>query len=432
MSGDLGTRRPQGRSSDQRTPGPLRDRSVLTQFLASQAAGQTADAITAVVLARVLLTTNDHGLDPAALLHTLGAVAIPYAVVGPLSGVVADRWSRRRLLGGVHALRALTTPAAIVAIQLEHRPLALVTAAVLLSLARLVYTLRAASLPAVTTTDELVDADARSLFVGMISVPVGAALGTLGAATTPTSMLVLACAGQLLGAVGFVTLPRGLGGRAHDASASPVEVIRRLGRLITSTPTRPAIILTSLHRALLGGLFVTFVLMAASEFGMKADAYLFALVVSGLGSFAGTITAPTVARLLGPRRLASVAFTGPGLVLVAVAAGRWSPVVALAVGTSFFVFQNLRVSTDATVQAHIADDARARVFSVYDAAYNLSYFGGAAAAVALDAASAPMAAFLAIGLADIAIGAALAVGRVHVALPHPSHLEGTRAATSSA
>lgn len=432
MSGDLGTRRPHAPSIEQRTPGPLRRQSVLTQFLASQAAGQTADAITAVVLARVLLTANDEGLDAAALLHTLGAVAIPYAVVGPLSGVVADRWSRRRLLGGVHALRALATSTAIVAIQLEHRPLALVVAAVLLSLARLVYTLRAASLPAVTTNDELVNADARSLFVGMISVLVGASLGTLGSTTAPTPMLVLACGGQLLAAIGFVTLPRGLGGRTPGASASASQVICRLGRLIMSTPTRPAIILTSLHRALLGGLFLTFVMIAASDFGMAADAYLLALVVSGLGTFAGTITAPSVARLLGPRRLASVAFTGPGLVLLAAAASRWPPVVALAVSTSFFVFQNLRVSTDATVQAHIADDARARVFSVYDAAYNLSYFGGAAAAVALDAAAAPMTAVLAIGAADLVVGAGVTLGRVHIALPHPPHLEGTHGAPSHA
>lgn len=437
MSRDPGGRSVAGDSGRQRRT--LRPQSVLFQFLASQGIGQAADAMTAVILARLLITTDDDGLDPRALLHTLGAVAVPYAIFGPLSGVVADRWSRRRLLGGAHAGRALVTLAAIAAVRTEHRPLALVTAIVLLSLARLVYTLRAASLPAVAPAGGLVAADSRSLFVGMVSVLVGASLGTLGAATAPTSMLTLACGAQLVGALGFVTLPRGLGGRSADRTISAADVARRLGRLITSAPTRVAIVLTSLHRALLGALFVTFVLMAASEFGMQADAYVFALVVSGIGSFAGTMTAPAAARMLRPHLLAAAAFAVPGLVLVGVSATRWPPLVPVAVCASFFVFQNLRVGTDATVQMHIADDARARVFSVYDAAYNMSYFGGAAAAVALDAASATMTAYLAIGSADLAIGLALVIGRFRVSLPHPpapaqavAHTKGTHAAPSQA
>ncbi|MDW3214419.1 MAG: hypothetical protein R8G01_10505 [Ilumatobacteraceae bacterium] len=407
-----------------------RQPGVLFQFLASQSVGQAADAITAIVLARLLITGDDDGLDPQALIHTLGVAAVPYAIVGPLSGVVADRWSRRRLLGGAHLARAVTTLAAIMAISLDDRAIGLVAGGLLLSLARLVYTLRAASLPAVAASGRLVEADARSLLVGMLAVLLGASFGALGADGAPVLMLTIACCGQLIGAAGFVTLPRGLGGRSTGPDASIAEIARRLGRLVTSAPTRLAIVLTSLHRSLLGALFVTFVLLAASELGMGSDAYIFALGVSGIGSFAGTLTAPAAARTLGSRRLAIAAFLCPGVVVVAITSMRWPPIIALAVCASFFVFQNLRVSTDATVQAHIASDARARVFSIYDAAYNLSYFGGALVAVTLGAATAPMTAFLTIGSIDLLIGLTLAAGRVELFVPRVAPTKGIHAATS--
>ena len=367
------------------------------QFLAAQGLGQSADAITALVLATALLSPGEQGVDPDALLATVLAAAVPYATVGPLSGVVADRYSRRRLLGTVNIARCLLTIVAVVAVATDDRRLGLMTAAALISCARLVYTLRAASIPRLVAPVDLVEMDARSLFVGMMAGTCGAAVGAVGSTTVTTGVLAVAAVAQLLSAIAFGTLRVDLGGRSDRRHHSWRETFARVASLVSSPPTRRAILLTSSSRALLGATFASAVLAAANEFDLAERGYLVVVAVTGVGSFLGTLTAPTVAERSGVRLLAFGAFAMPAAALF-VAVALHAPLVwAVAVASSFWAFQNLRVSTDAVVQGAITDDARARVFSVYDAAYNLSYFGGAAAALVFGLADHSRPTFAAIG-----------------------------------
>lgn len=382
--------------------------SDVRQFLTSQGLGQAADAVTALVLATALLSPGEQGVDPDALLHTVLVAAVPYATVGPLSGVIADRYSRRRLLGSVNAVRAALTVVAAVAVAIGDQRLGLLTAAALISCARLVYTLRAASLPRLVGNGELVEMDARALLVGMTAGTCGAALGALGSTAAPTSMLGIAAGAQFLSAVGFGTLRVDLGGRSDRQHHSWSETFERVAALVAGPPTRRAIVLTSSSRALLGAVFASAVLAAANEFDFAERGYLVVVAVTGVGSFVGTLTAPTVAARTG-RLLAVGAFAVPAGALFTAVALHAPLVWAVAVASSFWAFQNLRVTTDAVVQGAIADGARARVFSVYDAAYNLSYFGGAAAALVLGLADRSRPTFAAIGLCFAVAAAVVAI-----------------------
>ncbi len=385
------------------------------QFLAAQGLGQAADAITALVLATALLSPGEHGVDPDALLATVLAAAVPYATVGPLSGVVADRFSRRRLLGTVNVARCLLTLVAAVAVATADQRLGLVTAAALISCARLVYTLRASSIPRLVPPDGLVEMDARALFVGMVAGTCGAALGALGGTTATTALLTVAAVAQLLSAVGFGTLRVDLGGRSDRRHHSWRETLARVAALVAGPPTRRAILLTSSSRALLGATFASAVLAAANEFDFAERGYLVVVAVTGVGSFLGTLTAPAVAERSGMRLLAFGAFAMPAAALF-VAVALHAPLVwAVAVASSFWAFQNLRVTTDAVVQAAITDAARARVFSVYDAAYNLSYFGGAAAALVFGLADRSRPTFAAIAVCFAVAAACIAA--VDAAIP---------------
>ena len=357
---------------------------VARQFLLSQGAGQAADAVTALVLARVLLSDGSSGIEPALLLQTIAVAAVPYAVVGPISGVIADHWNRRRALVVANAARAAVTTVAMVAVQLGDRTLGLVAAASLLSLARLVYTLRAASLSRAVPTRLLVAADSAALLVGAVAGGIGAALGSAGALHRPSLLLGVAALAQVAAAGGFLLLPCDLGGHSMKRSVPLGVVARRVVCLLTSSPTRFAIAVTSGHRALLGALFATFVILVSNDYGFGASGYVAAIVVTGTGSFVGTLTAPSWIGRFGLRGTVFVAFVVPAVVLPVGAAVGTRLVVAGSLTLAFFLFQNLRVLADAIVQSNIADDARARVFSIYDAAYNLTYFGGAAAAIALD------------------------------------------------
>ncbi|MFP5487989.1 MAG: hypothetical protein ACLGHQ_06750, partial [Acidimicrobiia bacterium] len=255
-----------------------------TRFLLSQGAGQAADALTALVLARVVLTGDDGGVNPDALLATLAVAIVPYAVVGPIAGVVADRWSRRRALGLMHLVRALLTFGAIWAVVVAHRPTGLVVAATLLAAARLVYAIRAAALPCIAPSGHLVRTDSCSLYVGMVAAVTGGVLGGLAAEHHAVGALLLAAAAQVTAAVGFGTLGRDLGGRSTRREVAWTCVARRIAELVTSSPTRFVIAVTTSCRALLGAAFATFVLLASDEYGFGPDGYLFALAVTGAGS----------------------------------------------------------------------------------------------------------------------------------------------------
>lgn len=376
---------------------------VARRFLLSQGAGQTADAITAIIVARVLLTGPDGGVDPDALLQTLAVATVPYAIVGPVAGVVADRWSRRRALGTIHVVRSLLTFAVIAAVATDHRLSGLVLAAALLSAARMVYAIRAAALPWVAPPGRLVRADSASLYTGMMAAITGGGIGGLVAGERPTIALAFAAAAQLAAAVGFGTLRRDLGGRSTRSEVGWICVVQRVMRLATSSPTRFVIAVTASNRALLGASFATFVLMASDEYDLGPNGYLLALAVTGAGSFIGAAVAPRSHDRIGTAGVVATAFVVPAAVLSLAGSLDRRLVLELALCLSFCAFQILRVVADATVQASIADDTRGRVFSTYDVSYNLSYFGGAAAAIALGAAGRADAWFSTIGLAYAAL-----------------------------
>ena len=372
--------------------------SVTVQFLASQSLGQVADATTALVIARVLLGGDDGVVDAETLLETLAATAVPYVIVGPISGIVADRWDRRRALGVIHLARAVLTLGAVAAITVGGRTPGLVTAACLLGAARLVYTLRAASLPLVAPQGNLVGVDSRSLGIGMTAVLVGGAFGGVGAGRFPATALLLAATLQVIAAIGFSTLRRDLGGRSRNVPVPWPRLARRIGLLIVSSPTRFVVAVTTSVRFLLGASFATFVLLA-SEAGLGPDGYLLALAVTGAGSFVGATLAPRAHRRLGAAGVVACSYLVPATSLSTAGLLDRRVVLEIAVFGSFLAFQLVRVVADATVQSSIADETRGRVFAVYDVAYNLSYFAGAAVAILLGAAGDPDRTFTTIGVA---------------------------------
>ncbi len=356
---------------------------VARGFLTGQGLYLTADSMTALTLATVLLVGSDNTIEPRALVTALTLAMLPYAVIGPLSGALADRWNRRRALGGLGTIRALLTAAVALAVAVGSETMALVAAAPLMCAGRLFYMLRAASLPRVAPPGLLVRVDACSLYVSITASAIGASIAAteLGGAT----MVLSAAAGlQLLAGLKFLTLPISLGGgdgKAHTGSWEAAV------RAMTQRPTRTVVGLTVTHRLLLGALFGTLLVVASHDLGLADRAHLVGLVVTSLGSFAGTLTAPHLRFRLGLERLAAAAFVAPAVVLLASLSLRHDSAggavaLGMAAVVTYFAFQNTRVATDAVVQTSTHDASRAKLFSLYDAAYNVAYYGGAAAAIA--------------------------------------------------
>lgn len=111
----------------------------------------------------------------------LGAVFItkmlPFAVASPLSGLLTDRFSRRRLMIAADLLRAVIVLGFLLIDRSVELPLlyALISLQVLLS--SLFITARMASIPNITTAEELPVASALSAATWSVILALGAALG---------------------------------------------------------------------------------------------------------------------------------------------------------------------------------------------------------------------------------------------------------------
>lgn len=400
-----------------RADGPGTDQTAVRRFLVGQALGQTADAATAVTLAGALLPGSNGVIDARSLLETLAATTVPYVVVGPVAGVIADRWDRRRTLARINVGRALLTLGAAAAVSTGSRPVGLVLAAMLLGAARIVYTLRAASLPRVVHGRGLVGLDSRSLGVGMSAVFCGGLIGGLGEHHHPLAVLILATVLQLGSALGFATIGHDLGGRSRPTDPAWTHVSRGVTRLVTTSPTRFVVIVTTSLRALLGASFATFVVLAADG-RAGTDGYLLAVAVTGTGSFAGAFLASRVHRRLGAARVVASAFIVPAITLSTAGLIGRRVVLECALFGSFLAFQLVRVVADATVQANIVDASRGRVFAIYDVGYNLAYFAGAATAIAFGSAARPDRWFVGLGTVAGLLLLALVITRRSL---HPEH-----------
>jgi predicted MFS family arabinose efflux permease len=354
----------------------------LRQFFSSQGLGQIADAVTTLTLAQVIVFDLERGASPASLARALFATTLPFVVAGPLAGIAADRWHRRRTLAAASAARGVVTLAAI-AVPITGQPLVgYVAVGVLLAVSRVLYTVRAASVPHLVGADDLVTADSLALLIGTVAGMLGAALGVVLLVVGPVPALVVASGMHALAAMGFLLLQRDLGGHGPVTARTPIRfVARRILRLVTSDPTRFAILATGGHRALLGSAFATFVLLTDARYDIEASGYAAAIGIIAAGGFLGTLTAPRAAELLSRRELAAAAYVLAGTALTIAWLVPHALVVMLAMMCAAFAFQNLRLMADALVQGEVADDMLGRVFSAYDIVYNLSFVAGALVAL---------------------------------------------------
>ncbi|MEO0492064.1 MAG: hypothetical protein AAF081_01460 [Actinomycetota bacterium] len=353
------------------------------RFLMAQFLYLTSDSMTALTLAGVVLIGSENTIEPRAVVTALAFAMIPYAIVGPLSGQLADRWLRRRALGGLSAIRALLIAGAAMAVAIDSIPLAIVFAAPLMCVGRLFYMLRAASLPRVAPPGLLVRVDACSLYTSITASALGATIAAVSVFGGPSVVLAAAAAMQVIAGLMFVTLPVSLGGGERKRVFGGWSTA---GRALLTGTTRRAVGVTIGHRFFVGGLFGTLLIVASHDFGLADRAHLVGLVVTGIGSFIGTLTAPALRFWLGIERLAVAGYVLPGLLLLgAIAIGvdhtTGQVTMGLAAIATYFAFQNVRVATDAVVQTSTADADRAKLFSLYDAAYNVAYYGGGALAI---------------------------------------------------
>jgi MFS family permease len=144
--------------------------------MCGQVSSQVGDAMTSLGLAQVLLFDLNPEDTTSAFLRGLVVASFPLLFVGPLAGFFADRFLRQRLLTGGQMIRAILTLGSIAVSMSQQQSIGFVTFGLLLLLTRVLYTVRATSIPRLVERRQLVAGDSISLMLSMAAGFAGVAI----------------------------------------------------------------------------------------------------------------------------------------------------------------------------------------------------------------------------------------------------------------
>ena len=347
---------------------------MLAQFIS-----QFVDAAATICLASNLLFGSPNGPTVGRLMSAIGVAAVPLLFAGPLSGYLADRVSRRSILVYGQIVRALVVTSMLVTILVESLAAALVLWGLGLCATRVLYTSRAASIRHLVRRHELVAADSVSLALGAVAGAAGGVIGFVTNRFIGVELLGFVAIGHLAAAVAHRFVGVNLGGGRDHVSADWREVMKH----VLGPKVRYAILATSTHRLLFGAVFASVALLGDRLGDGSPLTYAGVVSATGVGAFLGNITAEWVNERLTRRLTTTLAFAAAGCVSIVTVVANVPVVYIAGVALLGFLFQNLRVCSDATIQSNALRGAGGREFALYDVSYNLAYLLGVLAGLGL-------------------------------------------------
>jgi predicted MFS family arabinose efflux permease len=253
---------------------------------------------------------------------TTVARVIPIVVLGPIGGVLADRWDRRRLIVASDLSRAAAM-IALAFVAATGMPAALAALLAALSTAASVVQPPsvAACTPRLVDGDELQRANGLRAAIGQGSVVIGPALGAaLLGLSSPAVAIALNAASFLASAAAITAIgpsPAFTPSREQQESLDLVGELRDGARALREAPAAMRLVAADVLCSAVYGLLTVTLVLVSMRVGTGTGGYGLLLGMFGIG---GVVGATVAGRLDAPglwRRMLLVAL---GLVAVAVAA----------------------------------------------------------------------------------------------------------------
>jgi MFS family permease len=406
-------------------------------------ASQFSDGVFQVALASYVLFSPERQTSPQAIAASFAAVLLPFSVLGPFTGVLIDRWSRRQILAWSNLVRSVVmlALAALVAAGFAGLGFFLVVLAAL-SVNRFLLAALSAALPHVVDEDRLVMANSVTPTSGTFAFLLGLAAGgglrglvdRLHGYGDLTVLLVSAA--LYAGAAGLAyRIGRDQLGPDFDPLRPTVrEHVRHivvglldgLRHLRDRREAADGLLAIGSHRFFYGISTIATILLYRSYFNAPDDpeAGFSGLALAVLVSGAGFVTAALVTPL-ATSRLSLQAWVAWLLALAAVVqvlpgALYTEPALLVSAFALGVTSQGVKIAVDTLVQEEVDDAFRGRVFSFYDVIFNVAFVAAAvvgAFTLPVDGKSYAMLATVAAGYA----ATATAYWRIHTrARPAPS------------
>jgi len=347
---------------------------------------QSADGIVSVALASYVIFSPERQTTPADIAAVTAATLLPFTLVGPFTGVVLDRWSRRDVLVAATLARAVLA-AGLAGVLAAGAPDVLLYVVVVggFSINRFVLAGLSAALPHTVSTGLLLPANAAVPTAGTIAYVAGIGLGGLAGTALGDPALVLVAGGFWAAGAGtaFRFARPALGpdpgsGPLPDGGARvALDGLRAaVAHLVDRPEAGRAIAVVAAQRLCAALTLTAGVLLYRSTYASADDPRggLAGFSVAVLAAGAGFLLAALLAPVLVERWSDRTAVVS-GLIVGAVAQGLFAATLAEAalVVAAFALSmggQVVKICADTLVQRVVDDDFRGRVFVLYDMAFN--------------------------------------------------------------
>jgi MFS family permease len=336
------------------------------RFWSATSLSALGDGFTYVALPLLAARLTD---DPSRVALVAGAEYTAWLAFGLVSGALADRWERRRIMAVTDIVRIglFGGFAALVAADQATVTILVVLAFVAGMLGILNQNAASAYLPAIVGRDQLEPANAW-LQAGLVvpSLFVGPALGGLLFVASPSLPFTVDAVSYLVSA-GLVLSIRS--SRPAAAEAGTSNLLGQMGEGLRWLWDCHILRVLCMLLALVNGTFAAvsgiLVLYAQEVLGLSERGYGFLLSVIALGTVAGSALASTANRVLGSARIVAFLMVAQGVAMLAVAATG-----SLAVAVAGFFVGGLasglwNIATISLRQRIVPDRLLGRVTSAY-------------------------------------------------------------------
>lgn len=265
---------------------------------------------------------------------TTAARVVPIVALGPLGGVVIDRFDRRHVMI-VSDLVRLGLMIALALVAVAHLPILLAPAiAAFATVAATPY------LPAVSATTprlvadrDLPGANAARSAVTAIGVIVGPALsGALLLLGSPAAAFLLNAATFGISVLAVLAIPAGAAFRPAGSGERSSGLLRGVAEgaaALRSHPEALRLVGADIMSSLLYGAQTVLLLLVSRRLGLGTDGYGYLFAGIGAGALVGTALASRASRCAHPRHVLMAALAALGLPMPLLAVVRW-PAAAIA------------------------------------------------------------------------------------------------------
>jgi MFS family permease len=343
----------------------LRHRSF-RRLLVGLAVSQAGDWLYNVaLLAFVYERTHSAGW----LAATTAARIVPLVVLGPLGGVLADRFDRRRTMIVSDLVRAaLMLGLALVAVAGLPVVLAPVLAGLATAAAAPYPPSTAATTPRLVPDADLPGANALRSVVGMGAVAAGPVVGSVVLLLGPPSTAFLLNAGTFaLSALAVASIPGGaVFAPARTAGERPsiVADVVEGARALRSNPVAVRLVGADVVCSVVYGMQTVLLLLLSRSLGLGDAGYGFVLAGLGIGGIVGTTIAGPAARSRRPRAVLAGALLLLAVPSALMAVTPWLPglLVWSVVGGAGAVL--VEVLCETALQRELDDEVFARAYGI--------------------------------------------------------------------